>query len=173
MKYSITTLLCMTAVCAILCRLWMGTKPPSLEDWGFRAPPIGHPQGIDEEYAFHHFYGKSLAEAEAMFVDNAMYYQEDLLWMPDICMQFYIIAYCDYLLSDVSADDSDAASCFFMIAELNHEAIAAGGKELIDKVSEVLQRLAAQQAWYGASKEIYGDFEKHAIKCLNLIESAG
>ena len=71
------------------------TGPPTLRDWRFEEP-LNDPPADDEQYAFHHFFGKSLEEAELLFVENAIYYQEDLMWMPAVCSRYYLMAYCDY-----------------------------------------------------------------------------
>ena len=168
MRFSLATLLIITAVSAVCIKYWTGASPPSMAQWRQESPPDGSPF-LDECYAYEHFYGKSLRDAELLFQENSMYYYEDLLWMPDECFQFYVVAYCNYLLSDASEYDSDGASCFFSTVELQHEAITSGGLGIIRKIEAVLDRLETNQSWYGASVEIYGDFRERAAKCRALI----
>ena len=49
---------------------------------------------LDEQTACKHFLGKSLTEAEALFAENSLYYQEDLMfmggkWIPLLCSGAY------------------------------------------------------------------------------------
>lgn len=47
---------------------------------------------LDGRVACRHFLGKSLAEAEALFRENEIYYQEDLMWMGAKAFCFYVQA---------------------------------------------------------------------------------
>ena len=43
---------------------------------------------LDIKKAKEHFFGKTLEEAEELFVENALYYQEDILFMPSIPFRY-------------------------------------------------------------------------------------
>ena len=70
---------------------------------------------LDIKKAKEHFFGKTLEEAEELFVENALYYQEDILFMPSIPFRYYVHAYMNYLLDKRSKGDTEAASCFLMV----------------------------------------------------------
>jgi hypothetical protein len=55
---------------------------PTKQDW---ANPYG---GLDIKYAREHFFGKTLEEAEKLFVENSLWYQEDIMWMPSIPFRY-------------------------------------------------------------------------------------
>ena len=129
--------------------------------------------GIDTPSAYRHFFGKDFAEAFDLFVQNALYYQEDIMFMPLACFNYYVHAYMDYLLSDQSAGDCDGANCFFGIVEVRCQDIQAGGEELRRRVREVLDRLRSGQQWYDADSEIYGQFSVRAERATRLIEDCG
>jgi hypothetical protein len=66
---------------------------PAEVDWR------SEPWGIDTPWAYKHFFGKNLAEAFDLFVENAMHYQEDIMFMPLACFKYYNvpdIAACDF-----------------------------------------------------------------------------
>jgi hypothetical protein len=67
---------------------------------------------LDERRACEHFLGKDLEQAEALFRENALYYQEDLMWMGPVAFRYYVPAFIRYLRSDHSRDDWDAINCF-------------------------------------------------------------
>jgi hypothetical protein len=136
----------------------MATTIPTEADWR------SEPWDLDIPYAYEHFAGKSRSEAVSLFKDNALYYQEDVMFMPTACFPFYAIAYSDYLLSEDSKGDCDGASCFFGLAEVRAAEIRSEG---------VLRHLAARQVWYDADPTIYGDFAKRAEKALSLIQQDG
>ena len=140
---------------------------PSEADWH------SEPWWIDTPHAYEYFNKKSLAEAVALFVDNAICYQEDIMFMPLPCFRYYVRAYIDYLLSDASKDDSDAANCFFGIVEFRRDDILTSGDELRGLILDVLRHIGAGQEWYDADRGIYGDFADRAEAAKKLIGGAG
>jgi hypothetical protein len=140
-------------------------RVPTEADWR------SEPWGIDTPWAYRHFFGKSSAEAFDLFVENALFYQEDIMFMPLACFNYYVHAYMDYLLSDKSAGDADGASCFFGIVEVRCHDICAGGESLRRRVREVLDRLRNGERWYDAQPEIDGQFSARADEATRLIEN--
>src|SRR5262245_43062169 len=67
---------------------------------------------LDERSACERFLGKSLEEAEALFRENSLYYQEDLMFMGATAFRFYVQAVISYIQSDAATGDSDIISCF-------------------------------------------------------------
>jgi hypothetical protein len=139
------------------------TKPPTEGDWR------GGPWDMEIPYAYDHFFGKSLQEAFALFVENALYYEEDLMWMPLPCFQYYVLAYTNYLLSESSRGDADGASCFFGLVEFRKDDIRGSSELVIGEIARTLEKLKGGQGWYGATEEIDGSFQERALACLKLI----
>lgn len=124
---------------------------------------------LDVPYAYEHFFGKSIDEAVKLFENNALTYQEDLMFMPAACFRYYLRAYTQYLLSDACRGDSDGASCFFGLIEVRHVEIAGCDDETRSQVDAVLDRLASSQEWFDADEEIYGDFRSEAERARELL----
>jgi hypothetical protein len=77
------------------------------------AAEINIHDSLDERSACEHFLGKSVAEAETLFRDNALYYQEDLMFMGPIAFRYYVPAFINYIRGEGSSrGDSDAINCF-------------------------------------------------------------
>jgi hypothetical protein len=108
---------------------------PTDDDWAH------HPDDLDAACARRHFLGKSREQAVALFVENALNYQEDIMFMPVTCFYFYAHAYIDYLMSDRSEGDSDGASCFFGIVEVRKHELLRGPPELRERIRTLLRRL--------------------------------
>lgn len=85
-------------------------SPPTLKD-------INRFDSLDEREAVRHFLGKSLEEALALFAENSLYYQENLMWMGPRAFRFYVQAAVAYLESDPGGDDIDMLSGFAGILE--------------------------------------------------------
>jgi hypothetical protein len=132
---------------------------PSLADWG----DIDHADP-DAKWAFDTFLGKSLAEAEAMFERNALYYQEGLQSMPKVPFNFYAHAFVKYITSDRARGDSDGASSFlyliFWLLKSNRTIMhPETEKALLGAASQISQL----QEFYAADPDIYGTFaERYA-----------
>jgi hypothetical protein len=67
---------------------------------------------LDERSACEHFLGKTIEQAEAMFRDNAIRYQEDLMWMGPAAFRYYLPAFIAYIKSSSACGDADAINCF-------------------------------------------------------------
>jgi hypothetical protein len=130
------------------------------EDWG-----------VDVPKAYQHFFGKSHKEAVALFSENSLLYQEDIMFMPAACFRFYVHAYMDYLMSPESNGDSDGANCFFGVVEQRCKDIKAAGEAMTQSVAEVLAGLAANQERFDAPPDVYGDFGLRTARCQQMINS--
>lgn len=130
---------------------------PSKSDWG-----AIEENNLDAECAFKQFAGKSLNDAEEMFRENALYYQEDLISMPPIAFNCYAPVFAKYILSNYAEGDSDGASSYLhMIIELlqaRNKLLATTGtlKLLLDTAKIVSNK----QEYYDADIDIYGDFSE-------------
>ena len=127
---------------------------PNKSDWG--KIKKGH---LDAECAYKQFAGKSLAEAQKMFEKNALYYQEDLYYMPPIAFNYYATAFINYILSEKSKGDSDGASSFlYLTIEILKEDYLEATSEIKHSFIETAKLIANNQKYYEADIEIYGDF---------------
>ncbi|PAZ01844.1 MAG: hypothetical protein CAK89_08045 [Opitutia bacterium AMD-G3] len=148
---------------------------PTKEDWVGHIPLVdGKPayQDFDLEAAYRNFYGKTHAEAFALFTEPVLNYYDDLFWMPARCLEFYLPDYIRYLDSDLSRGDSDAANYLFSIVDIRHEEIRAGDPEVRDGVIRTLRRVGQTQEWYDAAPDIYGCFATRSEACLALLGAA-
>jgi hypothetical protein len=135
---------------------------PTEADWR------SEPWDLDTPHAYQHFAGKDLAQSRELFVENALYYQEDLQHMPAICFRYYVWAYIEYLLSEKSYGDSDGARCFFGLVSIRHNELRSE-MQLREAACRVLQHLQYGQETYNADIAIYGDFEVRAELALRLL----
>ena len=60
---------------------------------------------LDERTACDHFLGKNLDEAEAMFQESSIYYQEDLMWMGTVAFRYYLPAVARFIRSEAADED--------------------------------------------------------------------
>lgn len=72
---------------------------------------------LDERSACEHFFGKSLEEAEELFRENFLYYQEDLMFMGASAFRFYVRAAISYIQSEAATCDRDVINCFASILD--------------------------------------------------------
>jgi hypothetical protein len=142
---------------------------PTREDWG-----QVNEADLDAKWAFDTFLGKSFAEAEAMFQENALHYQEDLQSMPRVPFNYYTPALIKYVTSERAKGDSDGASSFLRLIiwllKSNREVISPGTEQ---QLLAAAAHVAERQDFYAADASIYDDFRdlyreiqelsKHAI----------
>lgn len=126
---------------------------------------------LDCESAYKQFAGKTREEAMAMFADNALLYQEDVMFMPKRCFGFYIIAYADYLTSELSLFEDAGASCFVGIVEIRHEHIRQEQPEVREAIIRTLRAIETNPAWYldKIAQVLYAGLAERARAALVLI----
>lgn len=110
---------------------------------------------LDGQVACDHFFGKTLEQAEAMFHENSMLYQEDLMWMGPAAFCCYLPAFLNYLRSD-SADDADL-SCLVMILQHRLDRHASELIQVASQVASTCRYVLDHFDRYAANLEIYGD----------------
>jgi len=138
---------------------------PNKQDW-----VINRESSLDEENAKKTFYGLSLSEAEVKFEENALNYQEDLMWMPIAPFQFYIKAYVNYLKSKTSAEDADAASCFLNLIDFKLDYEKSHLKPILETIRETVEYIGENQKKFDAEVEIYGNFKSKSKKILQRLD---
>ncbi|MEM8496062.1 MAG: hypothetical protein AAF663_11830 [Planctomycetota bacterium] len=134
------------------------------------ANDIGSASCLDEASALRNFLGKSHDQAVALFQDNFLYYQEDLMWMRPAGFGFYIYAAVEYLVSADADDDSDAANTFVALIEWwldeDPEAIAPVRGLLRDACLEVISEFPR----FNAEPDIYGNLKNRYILALQQLK---
>lgn len=130
---------------------------PGKQEWG---NPVE--EDLDAHYAYHNFYGKSLSEAEQMFQQNALHFQEDLGAMPAIPFNFYVMAFITYIISDYAEGDADGASAFL---RMTHWQTKQRGELISEEVASAMLAASAsvvqRQSFFDADTTIYGEFSEH------------
>jgi hypothetical protein len=126
---------------------------------------------LDERHAVKVFLGKDLQQAEAIFRENFLYYQEDLMWMGPKAFVFYVPAVLNYLRSADSDGDADAARSFCSLIEfrLDWEAgeIADARAILREGILAILERFDR----YGCDLNIDGDVAGRYRVLLSRLEA--
>jgi hypothetical protein len=95
---------------------------------------------LDGRVACTNFLGKNLEEAEALFRDNSVRYQENLMWMGPVAFRYYVASAISYIQSEAAAGDSDMINCFAGLLEFRLEHEAA-------ELAPIAEQLAAVSAY--------------------------
>ena len=111
--------------------------------------------GIDEACALKNFLGKSIAEAESLFRDNALKYTEDLLWMGPVAFRFYIHAAINYVQSEHATGDCDIINCLAGTLSFWHEHYPAELVPCASVLADFCGTVLEQFDRFDADPEIY------------------
>lgn len=114
-------------------------------------------QDLDERHAVKTFLGKTPEEAEAMFRQNFLFYQEDLTYMRAPAFRFYVLPAIKYLLSEHASDDSDAASTFCYVLESRLKDDPDALTPVAPVVLDAIEKILANFGRFNCSPDIYGD----------------
>ncbi len=112
---------------------------------------------LDEQVAVRHFAGKTLDEAEALFRDNALRYQEDLMFMGPVAFRFYVPAYVDYLRSEASSGDPDAVNCFLGLVRFRWDFEPEELEPVRELLADACRAVLAQYGRFEVNETVYGD----------------
>jgi hypothetical protein len=112
---------------------------------------------LDERTACEHFLGKSLQEAEALFREASITYQEDLMFMGASAFRFYVQAAISYIQSDSATGDSDIIGCFASILEHRLEYEADELRPVADRLASICSYILDHYDRFGLTLEIYCD----------------
>jgi len=130
----------------------------------------------DIRYAKKHFFGKTIEEAEKLFVENALYYQEDIMFMPSGAFRYYVHAYINYLQGKQSDHDTDGASCFLSIIKSKMESNMKCDRNDLRavwlRVKETIEHIRSNSDWFDWNESIYGNLEERTTRLLSWDENA-
>jgi len=107
-----------------------------------------------------------------MFEHCALIAQEDVSYMPYLPFKFYVQVYMDYLESEDSKGDADAASCFFSLIKFRRSDLKRSGNGHMEQVTRLLKKIRGRQDWFDADEDIYGNFPSRvdeAIEDIGLV----
>lgn len=112
---------------------------------------------LDQQYALSNFLGKNLEEAEALFRESAITYQEDLMFMGIRAFRFYVQAAINHIRSDSATGDSDIINCFTGILESRLENEATELWPIAEQLAEICNYVLGHYDKFNVTPEIYGD----------------
>jgi hypothetical protein len=115
------------------------------------------PGNLDEQCAARNFLGKTLGQAEAMFREAALLYQEDLMFMGAPAFRFYVPAAINYIRSDAAAADSDMINCFAGILEFRLEYEAGEMVAVAPLLASACRHIVDGYERFDVTPAIYGD----------------
>lgn len=112
---------------------------------------------LDEQSACEHFFGKSLVEAEGLFRENSLYYQEDLMFMGASAFRFYVRAAIRYIQSEAATGDSDIINCFAGLLEHRLEFEAQELVAVAPLLASACCYILEHYDRFALAPDIYGD----------------
>ena len=115
------------------------------------------PDDLDGQSAEQHFLGKTLQDAEAMFKENSLYYQEDLMFMGPSAFRFYVQAAIAYIQSEAATGDSDMINCFAGILEQRLEFERVELVPIAEQLASICAYIVEDYTRFDLTPEIYGD----------------
>ena len=92
----------------------------------------------DEEAAARIFLGKSISEAETLFVENDLYYLCFLYWMGPKAFCYYIIAAINYLKSEASIGHPHAVDIFYSVLTIRMQNCSSIIDTIIPDIREAI-----------------------------------
>ena len=115
------------------------------------------PEDLDGQCAVRNFLGKSIEEAEALFRENSLHYQEDLMWMGPVAFRFYFPATERYVRSEHSRGDSDIINCLAGLLQFKLEWSPDDMRPIAGTLATFCDYVAAAYDRFDVIEDIYGD----------------
>jgi hypothetical protein len=114
---------------------------------------------LDGRTASEHFLGKTIGDAEAMFRDNSLYYQEDLMWMGPVAFRYYVQAAIRYIQSESSEHDCGFVSGLASTLEFRLKHYADSLAPISDQLASTCAYVAEHWPRFQDEYGIYGDVQ--------------
>jgi hypothetical protein len=127
---------------------------------------------LDERSACKNFLGKNLEEAEALFHENFLHYQEDLMWMGPVAFQYYVPAAIRYIQSPESKGDSDAINCFLGLFEFRFEYEPKSFQPIAKELIDICRFIVEHYDQFDVTPEIYGDLRSRYEKLIQQLSTS-
>ena len=115
------------------------------------------PEDLDGQRAVRNFLGKSLEEAEALFRESSITYQEDLMFMGAPAFRFYVSAAISYIQSEAATGDPDIINCFAGLLEHRLEFEAEELVAVAPLLASVCCYIVEHYDRFALTPDIYGD----------------
>jgi len=112
---------------------------------------------LDERVACEHFFGRSLDEAEQLFRENSLLYQEDLMWMGPAAFRYYVQAAGQYIQSEAAVGDSAIVACLLSILNFRLEREPHELRPIAGQLESLCAYVVEHYSVFEVSVEIYGD----------------
>jgi hypothetical protein len=128
---------------------------------------------LDGEVACMNFLGKNLDDAEALFRENSLRYQEDLMWMGPVAFRYYVTAVIRYIQSEAAAGDSDIIVSFIALLEFRQKYELAELASIADQLASICGYIIEQYGRFDLTPEIYGDVRARAQSLSHTLLNHG
>jgi len=139
-------------------------KIPGVEEWA------GYQEDFTARNAHAFWFGKSADDMQPFFGGSQSIQRgQELLYMPRQAFQFYIFASAQYVMSEAAIGDSDAASGFLTGLIAREKRDPGSVAAIFPRLEPTIDFVAASQARFDASHDIYGDFNEKAEELKKLV----
>lgn len=129
----------------------------------------GYQGDLDARYLHGIFFQKSIDEVQSNFDGNGVIDRSsELLFVPRAVFQYYIWAFALFLQSEKAQGESDSASCFLQLLIGREIGDPGSVADIAAGLLEVVDYVAANQAYFEADVDIYGDFQTLAMRIRGL-----
>lgn len=110
---------------------------------------------LDERRACEHFFDKTVEQAETLFRENSLYYQEDLMWMEPAAFRYYIQAAINYIQSEAATGDSAIVSCLASLLEFRLKQESAELKPVAQKLGALCGYILDHYRRFDLTPDLY------------------
>jgi len=112
---------------------------------------------LDGRVACEHFLGRNLVQAEALFRENSIYYQGDLMWMGVVAFRYYLPAVVLFVQSEAATDDSDFIAHFASTLEFRLEYEAQDLQPVAEQLALLCCYIIEHWSRFESGSEFYDD----------------
>lgn len=126
-------------------------------------------EDLDERYALKVFIGKTPEQAEILFQQNFLFYQEELEYMKANAFRFYLLPALAYIRSATADNDSDAVSTLSSRLESRLADISSVSTLALTAADTIRQILSSFDR-FDCDCDIYGDVPSRYRDLLIALE---
>lgn len=134
-------------------------RVPEESDWA------GYEEDLDAQYAHRLMFGKTMEELLYSFRDLPIERGSELRFMPRRAFQYYVFTFVRLFASPAESLGQSTCADVFLSLLCEREAVDPGSvAEIYPRLRATVQHVAANQAFFDADVDIYGDFRERAAE---------
>jgi len=131
----------------------------------------GYEHDMDFKYFHDLAFGKSNDQMQVHFGEGRSIERAgELQFVSQPIFEYYVMGFCLFILSGNAENDPDTVSSFLGLLSAREKQHPGSVCSVFDNLKETLHFIETRQVYFGAAKDIYGDFKPRVASICKMCQ---